>query len=96
MAVPWCRIVLRVELEVIGEERGGVLKTGIAAIGDYRGLVDEELTDGIEGRCELCDQLWSDCGVVGAYRQSHWSFVSLAGTKNVRARKSVVLLDFEL
>ena len=62
MAVLWCRIVLRVE--VIGEERGGVLKNGIAAIGDYRGLVDEELTDGIEGRCELCDQLWSDCGVV--------------------------------
>ena len=62
MAVLWCRIVLRVEVEVIGEERGGVLKNGIAAIGDYRGLVDEELTDGIEGRCELWDQLWSDPG----------------------------------
>ena len=64
MAVLWCRIVLRVEVEVIGEERGGVLKNGIAAIGDYHGLVDEELTDGIEGRCELCDQLLSDPGDV--------------------------------
>ena len=53
MAVLWCRIVLRLEVEVIGEERGGVLKNGIAAIGDYLGLVDGESTDGIEERCEL-------------------------------------------
>ena len=64
MAVLWCRIVLRVEVEVIGEERGGVLKNGIAAIGGCRGLLDEELTYGTEGRCELYDPLWSDPGDV--------------------------------
>ena len=60
VAVLGCRIVLRVEVEAIGEERGGVLKNGIVAIGGCRGLLDEELTYGTEGRCELCDQLWSD------------------------------------
>ena len=39
-----------------------------------------------------------NCGAIvelcGAYCQSHLSFVFLAGTKNVHARKSMVLLDF--
>ena len=52
------------------------------------------MTYGIEQKCEII------CGVIvelcGAYCQSHWSFVSLVGTKNVRAIKSVVLLDVEL
>ena len=52
------------------------------------------MTDGIEQKCEII------CGVIvelcGACCQSHLSFVFLAGTKNIRARKSVVLLDFEL
>ena len=31
------------EVEIIGgEERGGVLKNGVAAIGDFRGLVNGE------------------------------------------------------
>ena len=41
-----------------------------------------------------------NCGAIvelcGAYCQSHWSFVSLAGSKNVCAIKPVVLLNFEL
>ena len=41
------------EVEVIRPEREGVLKNDIVAIGDCRGLDDGELTDGIEGRCEL-------------------------------------------
>ena len=32
VAVLFCRIVLRVEVEVIGEERGGVLKNCIALL----------------------------------------------------------------
>ena len=58
-------------MEVIGGVCGGVLKNGIAAIGDCRGLVDEELMDSIEGRCELYDQLWSNYGVV-------WSLLSIS------------------
>ena len=42
VAVLWCRIVLRVELEIIGEERGGVLKNVIVAIGGCRRLLDGE------------------------------------------------------
>ena len=56
--------MLCVKAKIAGGERGGVLKNAIVVIGDCHGLVDEELTDGIERRCELCDQLWSDCGVV--------------------------------
>ena len=35
------RFLLHAEVEIIrGEERGGVLKNGIAAFGDFRGLVN--------------------------------------------------------
>ena len=88
MAVLWCRIVLRLEVEVIGEEHGGVLKNGIAAIGGCRGLVDEELMDGIEGRCELCDQLWSDCGVVRCLSSIALEFC-VSGGNEKRSRQKI-------
>ena len=40
VTILWCRIVLRLEVEVIREGCGGVMKNDIAAIGDWRGLVD--------------------------------------------------------
>ena len=42
VSVLWCGIVLLVEVDIVQEERGGVLGNDIAAIADCRGLVDGE------------------------------------------------------
>ena len=52
VAILWCRLVLREEVEMIEEERVDMLWSGVAAVGDCHGRVDE-------GTCELCCRMRS-------------------------------------
>ena len=49
MTVLWCAHLLRVEVEMIGEESGDVLWRDTAIVGDCRGQV-------YGGTCEVCRQ----------------------------------------